>query len=77
MKKPAAGKVARRCAALDSQGNRCRSTQTRVDSYHGDGEIYDYITELSDEKTPAWVFVCLCKLHHCNWEKMKGMQSVI
>ena len=74
MKKPA---LDSRCVALDSDGRRCRSTQTRVDSYHGDDEIYDYIVELSEEKTAAWVFVRLCKRHHPHWEKMKGMRSVI
>ncbi|KKL27606.1 hypothetical protein LCGC14_2383440 [marine sediment metagenome] len=72
-----AGKVRLRCAALDSEGRQCRSTRTRVDSYHGDDEIYDYIVGLSEEKTPGWVFVRLCKRHHRHWEKMKGKRSVI
>ena len=53
MKKPA---LDSRCVALDSAGRRCRSTQTRVDSYHGDGEIYsDYMTKLSEDMSPSWV----------------------
>ncbi len=71
------GKASRRCVALDSHGKQCRSTRTRVGYYHGDGEIYDHIVELSDEKTPAWVFVRLCELHHGDWEKMKGKQGAL
>ena len=74
MKKPCSD---RRCSALDSHGNRCKSTETRIDAYHGDAELYGYIVELSDQNTPAWVFVRLCKRHHYSWEKMKGKRSVI
>ena len=75
--KPAA-RMKPRCVALDSSGRRCKSTKTRVDSYHGDGEIYtEYLVELSEEKPPAWVFVRLCKRHHPHWEKMKGKRQVL
>lgn len=47
-----------RCAAMESNGKRCRRPGAYWASYHGDGEIYDY-----HGPEPVWVRVRLCKFH--------------
>ena len=47
-----------KCDALDSDGHRCRWPAIRVESYHGDHEIYDAFGD-----QPTWVRVELCARH--------------
>lgn len=47
------------CIALDMNGKRCRRGASRVEQYHGDGEIYGPWSN----PWPQWVRAALCDSH--------------
>lgn len=50
-----------RCSALDPNGRQCPKPAEVQENYHGDGEIYGYLSDNITGRT--WVRVAFCKKH--------------
>lgn len=48
-----------RCAALDDHGRQCRNLAVAVERYHGDQELYGYLSL----RRLVWVRVATCQKH--------------
>lgn len=68
MRKPAASE---QCAALSDQGRRCWHQAVIADYYHGESEIYGYLSDWAEAGGPTWVRVALCAKHGAGIEKRR------
>ena len=50
-----------RCSAMDSKGRRCPYLATTQSNYHGEHELYGYLSDNSKDRT--WVRVAFCEKH--------------
>jgi hypothetical protein len=49
-----------RCVALDRDGKQCHRQAVAVERYHGDDQLYGFLTERADL---GWVRIAVCSVH--------------